>query len=155
MKPDSLWMIDILPEFSVPEGTMDVLYGVAVLTLEQEGVRPPAGFSLLLTDDPYLQQLNRDFRGYDKPTDVLSFPAGQTLAQQNPGQQTPYLGDIAISVPTAQQQAHTAQHPLLDELRLLTVHGILHLLGYDHATPEEKAEMWAAQDKVLRVEGRG
>lgn len=138
------WMIDIFPEYDVPEDIIPALHEVAVATLVQEQVMPPAGFSLLLTDDNHLQQLNRDFLGYDKPTDVLSFPAGEDT----------YLGDIAISIPTAQKQADKAQHPLLDELRLLTVHGILHLLGYDHATPEERAEMWKRQEQVLSVESR-
>jgi probable rRNA maturation factor len=65
----------------------------------------------------------------------------------------PYLGDIAISLPRATAQAEAAGHPVAAELQLLTVHGVLHLLGHDHAEPEEKAAMWAAQAAVLATLG--
>jgi probable rRNA maturation factor len=107
--------------------------------------------TLLLTDDAQIQQLNRDFRGEDKPTDVLSFPAGATLPGM--GEAVAYLGDIAISAPYAQRQAQAAGHPLTAELQLLAIHGVLHLLGYDHGEPEEKADMWAAQTAVLAALG--
>ncbi|PIE80867.1 MAG: rRNA maturation RNase YbeY [Chloroflexi bacterium] len=100
-----------------------------------------ATLSLLLTDDAELHQMNRDYRAEDRPTDVLSFEAGDELGG--------YLGDIAISVETAVTQAETAGHELVEELQLLAVHGTLHLLGYDHGTVEEKDEMWGQQTAVL------
>jgi probable rRNA maturation factor len=126
---------------------VDGVETAVLTTLRQQAVTPPAGVTLLLSGDERLQQLNRDFRQEDKPTDVLSFPAGEAL----PGltEPDPYLGDIAISVPYAQRQADKQGHSLLAELQLLAIHGTLHLLGYDHGDPSEKAEMWEAQTAVL------
>ena len=75
---------------------------------------------------------------------MLSFPAGEPM----PGMEA-YLGDIAIAIPVAVEQARSAGHGLLDELALLTVHGVLHLLGHDHAEPAEQQEMWRLQDAIL------
>jgi probable rRNA maturation factor len=105
--------------------------------------------SVVLTDDAQLQQLNREYLGIDAPTDVLSFPASET----DPESGGAYLGDILISVPRAEQQAEAAGHPLSSEVQLLVVHGVLHLLGYDHATAEEKSRMWAAQAAILESIG--
>jgi probable rRNA maturation factor len=115
--------------------------------LRYEGVAPPAGLSLLLTDDSRLQELNRMYRDIDAPTDVLSFPAGEEM----PGMETmpPYLGDIAISQSYAGRQAVAGGHSLAAELQLLAIHGVLHLLGHDHVEPEEKRRMWQAQAAVL------
>ncbi len=107
--------------------------------------------SIVLTDDSQLQQLNRDFLDIDAPTDVLSFPASET----DPESGTAYLGDVIISVPRAREQALGAAHPLDSEVQLLVVHGVLHLLGYDHAEPAEKSRMWAAQAAILRSIGLG
>jgi probable rRNA maturation factor len=105
--------------------------------------------SVVLTDDAQLQQLNREYLGIDAPTDVLSFPASET----DPESGGAYLGDILISVPRAAQQAEAAGHPLSSEVQLLVVHGVLHLLGYDHATAEDKSRMWAAQAAILESIG--
>jgi probable rRNA maturation factor len=104
-----------------------------------------AELSLVLTDDAQLQELNREFREVDAPTDVLSFP----LNEVDPDSGNLYLGDIVISLPRAQDQAQTQGHSLEDELRLLIVHGILHLHGYDHADEQEQAAMWAVQADIL------
>jgi len=101
--------------------------------------------SVVLTDDAQLHQLNRDYLGVDAPTDVLSFPSSET----DPETGVSYLGDVLISVPRAEAQAQSASHPLEAELQLLVVHGVLHLLGHDHAKPEDKARMWSAQAQVL------
>jgi len=105
-----------------------------------------AELTLVVTDDAQLQQLNRDFLGIDAPTDVLAFPAGFT----DPDSQQPYLGDILISLPRAEEQAAAHQHEVQAELLLLAVHGTLHLLGFDHAAEEEQAVMWAAQTEILK-----
>lgn len=102
--------------------------------------------TILVSDDAQLRQLNHQFLGIDEPTDVLSFPAGHI----DPDTNTTYLGDIVLSYPRASEQAIAAGHPLEEELRLLAVHGVLHLLGYDHAEPEEQAVMWNAQDQILK-----
>lgn len=101
--------------------------------------------TIALTDDRQLHELNLDYLGVDSPTDVLSFPAGEI----DPETESLYLGDIAISVPRAAQQAEAGGHSIEAEAQLLVVHGTLHLLGYDHSTDEEKAVMWAEQAKVL------
>ena len=101
--------------------------------------------TIVLTDDEQLHHLNRDYLGVDAPTDVLSFPASET----DPETGRRYLGDILLSVSRAETQARAAGHPLVDEARLLVVHGVLHLLGHDHAEVDEKAKMWKAQGEVL------
>lgn len=111
--------------------------------------------TLAITGDETVQQLNRDFRGLDAPTDVLSFAhdagTGETLAlpPELAAEMAGYLGDIVIAYPYAERQATHYQNEVNAELRLLAVHGTLHLLGYDHATPEEEAAMWALQEAAL------
>lgn len=94
--------------------------------------------TVLLADDARLKELNRSFRGKNKPTDVLSFPAFE-----NEGG---YSGDLAISLETAQRQADEHGHSLEDELRTLMLHGVLHLAGYDHET--DKGEMRALEAEL-------
>jgi probable rRNA maturation factor len=106
-----------------------------------------AEVSLLLTDDETIHALNRDYRDQDKPTDVLSFaqrdqrPDAPEIPAPALADQPENLGDVVISVETAARQAEQHGATLDDELALLTVHGILHLLGYDDMTDEGAAEM--------------
>ncbi len=104
--------------------------------------------SVSLVDDKTIQQLNRDWRGKDRPTDVLSFPIEDEISL--PGYKYRVLGDIVISLPYAKKQAEEiGLTPKQEILRLLT-HGILHLLGYDHETSEEEAKkMFSLQDKIF------
>lgn len=141
--------IDIEAEVALSAGTAAKLHQAVEQTLRQESLAT-GGVTMLLTDDAAVRKLNRRFRGEDKPTDVLSFPAGdESLPPGAPPDMVPYLGDIAIAVPTAERQATKAGHAVEAELQLLAVHGVLHLLGYDHETADEKAEMWAAQRSIL------
>jgi len=110
---------------------------------------PNSDLTLLITDDKTMQELNLDYLGIDAPTDVLAFPAGDL----DPDSQTVYLGDVVISYPRAVAQSQGAGHSLEDELALLVVHGVLHLLGYDHTAPGEKAAMWAVQAQILEKLG--
>ncbi len=117
--------------------------------LEHEG-KADDEVTLVITDDETVAALNRQYRGMDGPTDVLSFPAQEPA----PGfvsapEAEAYLGDIIIALPFTRRQAAELGRPLAAELRLLAVHGVLHLLGYDHAEPEEEAAMWARQDAIL------
>lgn len=115
--------------------------------------------TVAVMDDEAVRALNRDYRGVDSPTDVLSFAAQEEgdddplahadLPPELRAELASHLGDLIIAFPYTQRQATRYANPVDAELRLLTVHGTLHLLGYDHATPEEEAEMWAIQDKVL------
>jgi probable rRNA maturation factor len=113
-------------------------------TLDLSGA-PDADLTLFLTGDERIRLLNRDFLGIDAPTDVLSFPADEP----DPETGRRYLGDVVLSVPRAAEQAEARGHALAAEVQLLVVHGMLHLLGHDHAGAEEKARMWAAQSEVL------
>lgn len=148
--PDPIFVVDVIVETAVsplPPGVEELLTTAVTATLRHQQEPPPRALSILLADDEQLRLLNRDFRQLDQPTDVLSFPAGGDVPLL-PGE-PPYLGDIAISLPYAARQAAQAGHDLAGELQLLTIHGVLHLLGYDHETEAEKGEMWAAQTAVL------
>lgn len=141
-------MIHIETEILFPE---DLLENAARLTLEHESESLAADLSIILTDDARLHELNLNYLGVDAPTDVLSFPASET----DPDTGARYLGDILISVPRAEIQASAAGHPLEAELQLLIVHGVLHLLGHDHARTKDKARMWKAQAEILKGLGLG
>ena len=125
------------------------LAAVAALQYEAENIIPD--LSIVIEDDSRLRELNKEFLEIDEPTDVLSFPSGEEAPDPETGRV--YLGDIIISYPRAEEQAIAAGHPLLAEIQLLVVHGVLHLLGHDHAEPDEKALMWAAQAEILRILG--
>jgi probable rRNA maturation factor len=101
--------------------------------------------SVLLTDDQTIHQLNRDYRGLDNPTDVLSF------GQDDPSRLV--LGDVVISVETAASQAQKAQWPIESELSLLAVHGILHLTGSEDETDEGAARMEELTRRILIASG--
>jgi probable rRNA maturation factor len=104
-------------------------------TLQKQVVRNRS-FDILITGDAELRRLNRDFRGKDYPTDVLSFPAivGQASACQRPLAGASFLGDIAISLARARAQAREFGHAIEQEIQILMLHGVLHLMGHDHET---------------------
>ena len=112
-----------------------------------------------IVSDQEIHELNRTYRGIDRPTDVLSFaleetteddPLGQVALPTDLGR---FLGDIIISYPRTQAQAEDYGHSLERELAFLAVHGFLHLNGYDHQSPEEEAEMFGLQEEVLTEYG--
>ncbi len=139
-------MITIERNEALPGGVSDdVLEIAAAHALRQQAAPEPADLTIVLTDDAQLQQLNRDYLDVDAPTDVLSFPSDQI----DPETGSRYLGDILLSLPRAQAQARAAGHPVEAEAQLLVVHGVLHLLGHDHALPEEKSRMWQAQSEIM------
>lgn len=125
------------------------LRAAVTAALEDQNVAPGAALTLVITGDETIHRLNRQFRQIDAPTDVLAFPALEEAPFVEPPGQPTYLGDVIISHPRAAAQAAAAGHALPAELALLAVHGTLHLLGHDHATPQEKAAMWRAQDAIL------
>lgn len=122
----------------------------ARLTVQTAARFDNASLTILLAGDERLRQLNRQFRGIDAPTDVLSYFLGET----DPDTGEHYLGDVIISFPRAQAQAQERGHSTAEELDLLVVHGVLHLLGYDHADAEERDRMWAVQRQILHLLGR-
>ncbi|HEU5393788.1 MAG TPA: rRNA maturation RNase YbeY [Candidatus Methylomirabilis sp.] len=113
---------------------------------------PEAEVGCLLVTDRRIRALNRRYRGEDAPTDVLAFP--QAEGGGPPGQPG-LLGDVVISVETAARQAARAGHSLEREAALLLIHGILHLLGHDHATAVARRRMWALQRRLLRGAAAG
>ena len=144
-------MVDVLirPKFERDVDAEDVRR-VACAALEAESASAEAELCIVITDDAEIEDLNRRFRGMDVPTDVLAFadePADSTFiaAPDEP----PYLGDVIVSFPRARIQAAAEGHSTAEEMHLLIVHGVLHLLGHDHATPDEQARMWARQDAIL------
>jgi probable rRNA maturation factor len=141
-------MIHVETEFPFPQ---NVLEKAARAALEHESESLDAELSIILTNDARLQELNLNYLEVDAPTDVLSFPASET----DPETGARYIGDILISVPRARAQAEAAGHPLEAEVQLLVVHGLLHLLGHDHARAADKARMWKAQAEVLQRLGIG
>jgi probable rRNA maturation factor len=105
--------------------------------------------SVLVVDDSRIHQLNREFRDVDRPTDVLSFSQLEGESMGGLPEEPVLLGDIVVSAPTAVRQAEEYGHTVAREFAFLLVHGFLHLLGYDHETPEEETEMFALQEKIL------
>lgn len=137
------------------ETALEIPFSIALLeqaihaALENQSAE--GDLTLVLTDDKQLHDLNWEYLGIDTPTDVLSFPASETDPETN----RRYLGDILLSIPRAEAQAQAAGHSLADEARLLVIHGVLHLLGHDHAREGEKKRMWKAQAEILERLGLG
>jgi len=119
--------------------------------LKHQSAPMEADLTIVLSDDKQLHELNLEWMGVDGPTDVLSFPSDEI----DPETGNRYLGDILISVERAAAQAQVVGHPVEAEAQLLVVHGVLHLMGHDHAEPEEKARMWKAQAEILSLLGLG
>lgn len=113
--------------------------------LEEEGVEGPCELSVLLTDDPGIHILNREFRRVDKPTDVLSFPMGET----DPRTGRVLLGDMVLNVDRAKAQGEEYGHGAEHEISYLTVHSVLHLLGYDHVDEGEMKRAMRAREKII------
>ena len=127
---------------------------------EVYGLEPQAEVSIVLADDEYIRQLNRQYRSKDMPTDVLSFAMNDHCAEDHEPDITEapedieiLLGDIVISLETTARQAQEFGHSLERELAYLTVHGMLHLLGYDHEEEEDRAEMRQEEEYVLSLLG--
>lgn len=125
------------------------LRALARKALRTEVVAAPAELSIVLTDDATVRSLNRDYRGTDAPTDVLSFAQGEGEAFAAAPDVSQHVGDVIISIETARKQAKQYQLTLHDEVAHLLVHGVLHLLGYDHERAEDARVMRAREDAIL------
>jgi len=158
---DSIPPIDVEVQIDVPAGgepgsmATERLVRAVQAAAQEAGFAGPAEMSLVITDDARVQELNRTYRGVDQTTDVLAFGATEEEGDRArfvapPAEGPLYLGDVIISFPQAKRQADERGHPVASELCLLTVHGTLHLLGYDHADAEEQRRMWALQRGALR-----
>lgn len=137
------FIVRVEPNAEYSEYSSDVERS-ALAALAAEKVKSGA-LTIVLTEKSQIQTLNREFSGKDISTDVLSFPDGTI----DPDLNLIYFGDIIIAVPIAQEQAKKANHSTNEELMLLTVHGTLHLLGFDHKLPQEKDRMWTHQERIL------
>ena len=113
--------------------------------LQAENIEQPCELSVLLTDDEGIHVINREFRSIDRPTDVLSFPMGDT----DPGTGRLLLGDMVLNVHRAEEQGRSFGHGAEHEITYLTVHSILHLLGYDHVDEGEMKRQMRAREKVI------
>lgn len=130
----------------VDEGRLQAIAG-HVLAAEDA---PPGEVGLVITGDRGIQELNRLYRDEDAPTDVLSFPFADAADEfVLPPEGPPQIGEIVISFPTARRQAEEAGEPLARALACLVVHGMLHLLGYDHEEPEQEQAMRAREKALL------
>ena len=133
--------IQIIEDTPLGGGLLDILEASVRCTLDMCRIEQ-GSVCILVSTDEAIASLNSRYRGKDTPTDVLSFP-----------NTPPILGDIAISLPRAHEQAQELGHPLSRELAFLAAHGTLHLLGYDHDTPEDEAQMINLQQNVLKSLG--
>ena len=143
-------------DLDVVQAWFDLLPRVGEEMLRQEGATG-GEVSVLLVDDVRMQELNKEWRGIDAPTDVLSFALreGETTLAPPADDQPELLGDVIISVPRTRLQAAEYGHSVERELAFLLTHGILHLLGYDHQTSSEEERMRVHQEMVLAAIGLG
>ncbi len=137
----------------IDQKLLKLLESVIENALEREGIKIPVEVCISLVEDREIQSLNREYRGRDVPTDVLSFPLidRDDLDKQVPTEIEVLLGDIIISAERADEQAKEYGHSFQRELAYLTVHGILHLLGYDHSSPQEEKVMRAKEEEILEI----
>jgi probable rRNA maturation factor len=128
------------------------IVSAARFALDRMGVSPLAELSVLLVELDVMADLHERWMDLPGPTDVMAFPMDELDSARRPdaaGLGPALLGDIVLCPAFAKDQAKKAGHALLDELHLLTVHGVLHLLGYDHAEPAEEREMFTLQNRIL------
>ena len=118
---------------------------------ELQNVPADAEISVLICDGPVICELNKTYRGVDAPTDVLSFALNE--GEDDVPEEVAELGDIIINLDRAEEQAYEYGHSREREVAYLAVHGFLHILGYDHYEPEEKADMRAAEEAILSACG--
>lgn len=137
-----------------PEDFEKLIEDCTRAALEEEEIEDDAEVSTTLVDNARIRELNKEFREIDRETDVLSFPLGDENGfEVDPDTDAILLGDIVISLEKAQEQAEEYGHSFKREIAFLITHSLFHLLGYDHMTTEEEAEMFAKQEKVLEKLG--
>jgi probable rRNA maturation factor len=143
------YIIELQSEVDASGIDVGALERLAARALEAEAVATPAELSILLADDAVVHELNRTYRDTDAPTDVLSFAQTEGDEFARPEGAARHLGDIVISVDMARRQAAEYRQDLQDEVGHLLVHGILHLLGYDHEQPADEAVMRGHEEAIL------
>jgi len=136
------------------------LQGIARQVLEAQGVGAEAELGLFIATQERVKQLNRDYLGRDEPTDVLAFSAGEGVEAELPPFVPPpdgvlHLGEVIISYPQAVIQAEEHRHSTEKEIAILIIHGLLHLLGYEHDKPELERQMRDREAELLSYIGGG
>ncbi|MGY4715312.1 rRNA maturation RNase YbeY [Bacillus amyloliquefaciens] len=146
-------LIDIVDETnSVSADALQEVEKLLHFAAEKEGVQDQAEVSVTIVTNEEIREINRDYRGKDTPTDVISFALeeeGEDEVEIVGADMPPVLGDIIISADRTKEQAEEYGHSFMRELGFLAVHGFLHLLGYDHMTKEEEEEMFSKQKDLL------
>lgn len=133
-------------DYKLELDTVEILEKAAAKTLSYEGFSEDWEIGLTIVNGEEIRKLNNKFRGIDRETDVLSFPLVDFKREQPADG---LLGDIVINIERAKEQSEEYGHSLMRELGFLTVHSMLHLLGYDHMTEEEEKEMFGRQKIIL------
>ncbi|NMA90103.1 MAG: rRNA maturation RNase YbeY [Amphibacillus sp.] len=141
----------------IDESYTKLIQDLIIFAAKEEGVSPNAEMSISFVNNDTIQELNRNYRGIDKPTDVISFALQDSVEGEIEikGDQLPplNLGDIVISVDKAEEQAEEYEHSLEREYGFLALHGFLHLLGYDHIEYDQEEEMFKKQEDILNAFG--
>ncbi|WP_438311003.1 rRNA maturation RNase YbeY [Sporosarcina sp. FA9] len=142
---------------TIDKGNEKKISDLLIYAAEAEGLSGEAEISITFMTDAEIQEINEQYRGINKPTDVISFALEELTEDEivivvEEGMPK-VLGDILISVETARRQAHDYGHDFDREIGFLALHGLLHLLGYDHQTPEEETEMFGRQKEILESFG--
>jgi probable rRNA maturation factor len=141
-------------KIDVTQGLKELITKAVNIALSTEDVSENVEVSIALVDDDYIQELNKQYRSLDVPTDVLSFAMRETVSDEDDGFEYPeeeLLGDVVVSLERARVQAVEYRHSFEREVGFLVVHGILHLLGYDHEVDGEKTVMRQKEEKILKT----
>ncbi|MBE3585544.1 rRNA maturation RNase YbeY [Desulfofundulus thermocisternus] len=138
----------------VDDQLVDLAKRAAGEVLFLAGGHPDAEVSLVFVDDDYIHRLNREYRGVDRPTDVLSFALQEGEPMPAAGEEI-LLGDVVISLEMARRQSEEYGHSFEREVAFLIVHGVLHLLGYDHQTEEQRRAMREKEETIMARMGLG
>lgn len=148
-----VFVSDMQDQREVDQSLLDLLEQVAETVLKQENAVAGAEVSIALVDDGYIRELNRQYRHKDSSTDVLSFAmledTGEEPPAAGPVDDDTMLGDVVISLETAERQAVEYGHSFQRETAYLAAHGVLHLLGYDHETDADREDMRAREEAAL------
>ena len=148
--------LDFTSNFEEYENFEEIYIGLIQKTFKHLKLKFDPIISVSLVDNEFIHAMNRDYRGIDRPTDVISFAFldNEDRAALYKGKEPVCLGDIYISVDKAKEQAEEYGHSIKRELSFLFVHGLLHLLGYDHMNQADEEVMFKLQDEILPKEGK-
>lgn len=158
MKADKVRVIitDDQKKVPFPTGLRMQIRRACIATLRNEDFSGDAEVAVTFVDNDEIRRLNKEYRDIDSVTDVLSFPMGEDgVYDVNPKTGAKMLGDVVISMQKAHKQALDFDHSFEREVCYLTVHSVLHLLGYDHMVPEDKAVMRSKEEAVMQAMGLG